>query len=152
MPNAVFAFGSSSLPLAIGTLSPDMAIVIATVGLCLIFLELNRPGRILPGALGLTLLLLAVAAILHHPLWPAALAGLLLASAILVAHLWRPLPLWLSGATAIMLALSLRFLIPGDAKEHIATPIALTCGLLLGLLGTALSRIALRARRLKAVH
>ena len=136
----------------IAALSPNQAVVIATLGLCLIFLELNRPGRILPGALGLTLVLLATATLLHYPLHPAALVWLGLASATLAAQLWRQVPLWVAGATTVVIAFSLRFLIPESTHLHINTPTALTCGAAIGLLGTALSRIALRARRLKAVH
>ena len=62
------------LTVVVATLSPNHAIVIATFGLCLIFLEFNRPGRILPGASGLALLLLATASMLHHPLQPVAVA------------------------------------------------------------------------------
>ena len=55
------------LPL-FSTLSPDAAALILTVSLALIAFELNRPGSILPGALGLLLSLLATASLAqHHP-------------------------------------------------------------------------------------
>ena len=152
MPFALLLAHPGDLMTFVASLSPNRAIVIATTGICLIFLELNRPGRVIPGALGLTLLLLAAAALSHHQLQPAALVLLLLSSGTLTANLWRQLPSWLGGAAILAFALSLRFLIPECAYPHVLTSTALTCGLAIGLLGTARSRIALRARRLKAVH
>ncbi len=142
----------SHLAQTIAALSPNHAVILATIGLCLIFLECNRPGRILPGALGLALLLLATASLLHHPLQPAALSLLLLASATLAANLWKDLSVWLAVPVSAALTFGLRFLIPESVNPHINTATSLTCGLAIGLLGTFLSRVALRARRLKAVH
>ncbi len=143
---------SNRMSSLIATATPNQAVVVATIGVCLIFVEFNRPGRVVPGALGLTLVLLAAASLAHHPLQGGAVLALLLTSAALITNVWRRLPLWLAGLLSIALGISLRFLIPHGANPHINTASALTCGLAVGLLGTALSRIALRARRLKAVH
>ena len=152
MPATAFLSPPNPLAASLAALSPNHAVVVAMVGLCLIFFEFNRPGRILPGALGSALLLFAVASLLHHPLHTPALLLLLVSSATLAGSLWKDLPLWLAAAATAALSASLRLLVPGDANPHINTPVALTCGFTIGLLGTFLSRIALRARRLKAVH
>lgn len=152
MPPAAFYLSTNRLVAFVASLSPNHALFFASFGLCLIFFEFNRPGRIVPGALGLTLLLFATAALLRHPLRPAVLVLLLLSTASLTANLWRQIPLWVSAAATVALALSLRLLIPGSENPHINTASALTCGGAVGLLGTFLSRVALRARRLKAVH
>lgn len=131
-------------------LPPNQALVIASAGVCLIFLELNRPGRILPGAAGLALLLLSAASLAHQALQPVSLCALLLALAVLAAQLWKALPWWLAACATVGLVAALRYLPAHRGEISLAT--ALTCGLSLGLLSTALARIALRARQLKAVH
>ena len=42
-------------------LSPDAALGMLTVGILLVYVELNRPGVVVPGAVGLTAVLFAVA-------------------------------------------------------------------------------------------
>lgn len=131
-------------------LTPDAAVALGTAGICLGFLEFNRPGRILPGAAGLLLFLFACAALADAGLRPAAVLAIAGATAVLLANLWRSLPLWTLAAATIALVLGLRFLVarPG-APVH--TPVAIVCGLLLGALSGALTRIAYRARRSKAL-
>ena len=132
-------------------MSPDQAVVVATAGMCLIFLELNRPGRILPGAVGLLLTLFGVAALLKSGVEP--WAGLLVLGGcgIFLLNLWRHLPLWLLAATLILAIASLRWLLPFGSPAHIHTPVAILCGGLLGALSATLTRIAYRARRSKAL-
>ena len=50
----------------ISHLSPDAAIVVLTMGVLLIYVELNRPGWILPGAAGLLATLFAGASLLRR--------------------------------------------------------------------------------------
>jgi membrane-bound ClpP family serine protease len=132
-------------------LTPDSALLTATAGVCLIYLELNRPGLILPGSLGLLLTLLATAALLHHALTLWALVLLAASVLVLTLNLYRFLPLWLLLAAIVALTTSLRFLVaPAEAPIH--TIPALISGVLVGVLSATLSRIALRARRAKAIH
>ncbi len=44
-------------------LSPDAALLVLTLGLLLIYVELNRPGWIVSGAVGLLAVLFAVASL-----------------------------------------------------------------------------------------
>lgn len=133
------------------SVSPDLALITATAGVCLIFFELNRPGLILPGSLGLLLTLFASAALAHHRIDPLAAAGLTASALTLGTNLYRILPTWLLVIAVFALTASFRFLLtPPERPIHTAT--ALVCGPVLGVLSAVLSRIALRARRAKAIH
>ncbi len=147
----VFTAFSSSLG-ALAHLSPDAAILLATAGLCLIFLELNRPGSILPGAVGLLLVLLAASVLLRYPLQAWAEALMLLSTAILLGNLWRSVPLWLLGFAALGLGAASRFLVSAGADRQVHMAVALPCGIAVGGLGAFLSRVAFRARRAKRVN
>jgi membrane-bound ClpP family serine protease len=72
--------------------SPDAAVLLLTVGLLLVCVELNRPGWIVPGGVGLLLLLFAVASLLRLDLSLAGAALLATAAALLLLDLLRPTP------------------------------------------------------------
>ncbi len=135
----------------IGRLRPDGAVLLATLGLCLIAWELNRPGMILPGAGGLLLVLFAGAALGVYPLHGAALVALLAAGAVLAANLWRRLPGWLLALAVLALIVGLRLLV-APASTGVQPWCAVVCGGLVGGGGAVLSRIAWSARRAKAVN
>ena len=132
-------------------LAPDDAVLLGALGVCLGFVECNRPGRIVPGALGLRLFLFASASLL--PLGVRGVAVLFLASsaAVLAANLWRMLPTALLLAAVLGLIAGLRFLVPAGAADHVHTVTAVLAGTVVGTPGAALSRIAFCARRSKAL-
>ena len=132
------------LPL-IAALSPNAAVLLLTLGLALIAVELNRPGWIVPGALGLLASLLAVAAILHHGAAVLALLVLLAAALILLLQLRYYVRLWivLLGSGGGMIALAM---LPG-----VRLAVAVCCGLFLGIGTSLLTRIARRARQNKGL-
>lgn len=134
------------------TLGPNGAVLLATAGLVLIFLELNRPGLIVPGSVGLLAVLFAAAAITQYPLQRWALALLAFLFVALVSNLWLRLPLWSLAAAALALVAGLRSLVQPHSVIGVTWPVAAGCGLTIGVLGSFLSRVALRARRAKAVH
>jgi membrane-bound serine protease (ClpP class) len=125
-------------------LTPDQALLMLTFGVLLIYVELNRPGLIVPGALGLLAVLLAIAPFLRHP--PPMLALLLLAAAVLTfaRALRRHTDTWLLIAATICLTDGFRQL-----PTHLF--IALPCGLLLGVVTSYLAGIAHRARTNKGL-
>lgn len=141
------------LPLSACTraLSPDAAVALGTAGVCLGFVEFNRPGRVIPGALGLLLLLFSCAALLQHPIRPLGAAALGAGIVLLVANLWRRLPIAVLALATAGLVLGLRFLVPTAGPAFVHTPAALACGALLGASSGALTRLAYRARRSKAL-
>ncbi|HEX4156178.1 MAG TPA: hypothetical protein VHY48_11245 [Acidobacteriaceae bacterium] len=122
-------------------LPPDAAILLLTCGLVLIALELNRPGSILPGALGLLLALLACAALAHRRPDPLAIGLLLISALILLLQSRRRIPPWIPCLATAAAIVGLVRIVPG---VHLAT--AVLCGLLLGVGTILLTRIALRAR------
>lgn len=138
------------LPL-LSTLSPNAAILTLTAGLALIALELNRPGSVLPGAIGLLLSLLAAASLAEHHPRPAPILLFIASMAVLLWQARRTL-LWIipAGAT-IVLILSMARLLPTTPKPGISPWIAFPCGLALGAGITVLTRIARRARQNKGL-
>ena len=131
--------------------TPDVAVAVASLGVCLIFVELNRPGRILPGALGLSLLLLAAGNLLAGGVRPWAAFLLLSCIAIMLLHVWRRLTTTLLMLTGLASIVSLRFLEPPYRNPPVHTPVAILCGGVLASLSAFLARVAYRARRAKAL-
>jgi membrane-bound serine protease (ClpP class) len=138
------------LPL-LTALSPNAAVLILTVGLALIALELNRPGSILPGAVGLLLSLLAAASLAQHHPRSAPVVGFVASMALLLLQAKRQL-LWIlpAGAT-ILLIFSIATLLPSAVQPGISPSGAVLCGLFLGTGTTVLTRIARRARQNKGL-
>lgn len=133
-------------------LSPDVALAVLTVGLLLIYVELNRPGWIVPGAVGLIGTLFAIASLTRVELNPGAIALVCTAAALLVLDLLRR-PQWIV-ALAATLALVLGFghlVAPGAGGMRIHPATAVACGLVLGGCTSILTRIARRARANKGL-
>jgi membrane-bound ClpP family serine protease len=138
------------LPL-LATLSPNAAILILTAGLALVALELNRPGSILPGGLGLLLTLLAAASLAQHHPRPEPVLQFIASMALLLLQARRTL-LWIIPASAtILLILAMGTLLPRTMQPGISLWSALLCGLFLGTGTTVLTRIARRARQNKGL-
>jgi membrane-bound ClpP family serine protease len=138
------------LPL-FSTLSPDAAALILTVSLALIAFELNRPGSILPGALGLLLSLLATASLAQHHPRPESVLQFVVSMALLLWQARRALPWIIPAIATILLILSMGILFPATVRPGISPWVALLCGLSLGTGITMLTRIARRARQNKGL-
>lgn len=143
---------SSATPLQLLHASPDAALLAGTCGLVLIALELNRPGRILPGSAGLLLVLFAIAILSQSPFEPWAVALVLVCFAILLANVWLRIAVWALVLTTAGLTVGLCYLLAPSAVRPIHPAVSIGCGLFLGTLLAVLSRIALRARRAKQVN
>jgi membrane-bound serine protease (ClpP class) len=129
------------------SLPPDAALLLLTLGIALIYIELNRPGSILPGALGLLATLLSIAAIAnHHPALPAVILCLT-AIALLALDLARPTHFLVALGATLALVLGFSRLLHGSIHLWVSVP----CGILLGVGTSLLTRIARRARANKAV-
>ena len=133
-------------------LPPDAAILTLTVGLLLIYLELNRPGWILPGAAGLLLILLAIDSFRHFQLRPPAILLIVTATAVLVVNLLRPTHSLTAVAATVALVLGFDELVRGPATFHVHALTAATCGLVLGAGTWLLTSIARHARTSKRVR
>ena len=132
-------------------LSPDAALVVLTVGLLLIYVELNRPGWIVPGAVGLIGVLFAVASLARMELNPGAVALVFTAIALLVLDLLRRTQWIVALAATLSLVLGFNHLVLGVGGIRIHTVTAVGCGMLLGVGTSILTRIARRARANKGL-
>jgi membrane-bound serine protease (ClpP class) len=129
-------------------LSPDAALGMLTVGILLVYVELNRPGVVVPGAVGLTAVLFAVASLGRASLNPGAVVLVGTAVALLGLGLRRRLPVVVNVAATLGLVLGFATLV---RDAGIRPGIAAGCGILLGGSTSILTRIARRARANKGL-
>ncbi len=129
----------------------DAGVLLASVGLGLIFVEFNRPGRILPGALGLLLTLLGVGRIGHLGVRPPVTLLLLACTAIPVLNARRRMPAGTLLAATLAFVVGVRFVVRPGKAAPVHMWVAIVSGGTLGLLSATLTRIAYRARRAKAL-
>ncbi len=131
-------------------LSPDVALVVLTLGVLLIYVELNRPGWVVPGAVGLTVALFAVASLARAGVNGAAVALVGSAVVLLGLGLRRQTPVVVAVAATLALVLGFAELVKGPSMGiHAGT--AVGCGLMLGGATSILTRIARRARANKGL-
>jgi membrane-bound serine protease (ClpP class) len=132
-------------------LSPDGVLVLFTFSLLLIYLEFNRPGSILFGAVGLLGTLLSIAAFSRFVLSPVGVVLLFTAIALLGRDLVRPTHILVSVAAVLALILGYTQLVAGPDGKHIHAALAVVCGVILGAGTSVLTRIARRARTNKRI-
>jgi membrane-bound serine protease (ClpP class) len=131
-------------------LHPDAALILLMAGIALIFWELNRPGSILPGALGLLAVLFAISSLTHTGLHLAGASLVAIAVLLLALGLRRTIIQSLSAVATIFLSAGFWLAIVSPSnKIHAAT--STICGLLIGIASTRLARIARVARRNKGL-
>jgi len=131
---------------ALMQLTPDNCVLLFTLGVFLIYIELNRPGSILPGAVGLLLALLAVAPLFHQRLNVAAILAIMGGVLLLACALRRPTTAITPVIATIFLVFGLLYLVQGAGSVRVHAAIAVPCGLVLGAGTSILTRIARRAR------
>jgi membrane-bound serine protease (ClpP class) len=130
--------------------NPDLAILLLTLGGLLIYLEFNIPGTIVPGSLGLLLVLLSLFALNLLPIHHASIFLLLTSVTLILLELKFPSHGILALAGIGALTFGLATLVDGPIPElrvHLAT--ALAAGTGFGIVTFGLAWIALRARRNK---
>jgi membrane-bound serine protease (ClpP class) len=132
-------------------LSPDAALALLTVGIFLIYLELNRPGSILPGAFGITAVLLAAAALARTSLNPSSILLIFIGMTVFARGIRRNTPSYLYAIATVCLLLGFLRLVITPSAIHIHWYAAAPCALLLGISTAFLTRIARRARRNKGL-
>lgn len=144
--------GTAALALrSLANLPPDGAIVVLTLGLLLIYIELNRPGWIIAGAVGLLAVLFAAASLGRLELNAGALVLVCTAVALLGLDLLRRTPLMVAVAATLALVLGLNHLVIGPGAVRIRPVTAVLCGVILGAGTSFLTRIARRARTNKGL-
>lgn len=127
-------------------LPPNEAILLLTAGVALIYVELNRPGWIVPGSAGLLATLLAVASLVRTGLRSDSATLLLAGIALHLLALRREVPRTLLLAATAATCVGLGYLAKGEQPR-----LGLACGLILGAGTSLLVRIAHRARRNKGL-
>jgi membrane-bound serine protease (ClpP class) len=132
-------------------LGPDRSLLLLTAGLLLIYVELNRPGWIVAGAVGLLGTLFAVASLVRLELNAGAEALVCTAVALLLLDLWRSTQTTVAVAATLALVLGFEHLVEGPGTVHIHAATAVGCGLVLGGGTSILTRIARRARTNKGL-
>ncbi len=130
--------------------SPDLAVLLLTLGGLLIYLEFNVPGTIVPGSVGTLLVLLALFGLDLLPVRHTAVALLLAAVVLLVleAKFSSHGVLALTGTIALVVGLAT--LVDGPVDElRVHLSVALAAGIGFGIISFGLAWIALKARRNK---
>ena len=131
-------------------MNPNLAVLLLALGGLLLYLEINTPGGVIPGAAGLLLVLLATYALFHMPLrWQGllllALSGMLL---LAEAHFQRGMALVLLAMAA--LAVGLRLLVRAPIPElEVNWGTAIGAGVGFGGITAGLLLLGLKARRAK---
>lgn len=132
--------------------NPDLAVLVMVLGLLLIYLELNIPGTIVPGALGVLLVTLALFGFNLLPIHLTAVFLLLAGLALFILEAKFPSHGALALAGTLSLIVGLATLVDGPIPEqrvHISTAIA--AGLGFGGISFVLAWLALKARRSKVL-
>jgi len=132
--------------------NPDLAVLVMVLGLLLIYLELNIPGTIVPGALGALFVTLALFGLNLLPIHHTAIFLLLAGLAMFILEAQFPSHGGLALAGTICLIVGLATLVDGPIPEqrvHISTAVA--AGLGFGGISFALVWLALKARRNKVL-
>ena len=132
--------------------NPDLALLVLVVGCLLIYVEFNTPGTIIPGTLGTILVLLALFALNLLPVRYTSAMLLVAAFTLLILEAKFATHGVLAVAGIAALVFGALTLVDGPIPElrvHLAT--ALSTGLAFGLITVFLLRLALRARRSKAL-
>jgi membrane-bound serine protease (ClpP class) len=132
-------------------LSPDVALLVLTLGLLLIYVELNRPGWVVSGAVGLLATLFAVASLGRMELNLGAIALVGTAVVLLALDLRQRTQGMVAVAATLALVLGFEYLVRGPAGMRMHTLTAVGCGVVLGVGTSILTRIARRARTNKGL-
>jgi membrane-bound ClpP family serine protease len=127
-------------------MTADDAVLLLTAGIGLVYLELNRPGRVVPGALGLLATLLALAVLCRDGSSTEGILLILAGATVLAADLVRPTPILFAIAATAALCVGLRGVTAHGLRSPVSWPVSMGCGLLLGAGTSVLTRLARRAR------
>lgn len=126
--------------------NPNIAAVLMTLGMLLIYVELSNPGITIAGVLGVICLLIAFIAFQTLPIRTGGLALVILGLILLAAEPFVPTTGALAAGGAIAFVLGLLWLIdPDESNLRVSMAVWLPAGLALGsgavLVGVAAARI-----------
>ncbi|MGI4852479.1 MAG: NfeD family protein [Janthinobacterium lividum] len=131
-------------------MNPDICVLLLTLGLLLIYLEINTPGAIVPGAAGVLLVLLALYALHLMPLNPVGVVLCLLSGLLLLLEGRFPSHALLASAGVLTLVVGLGLLVNGPIPQlQVEWSTAMGAGLGFGGVTASLIVLGLEARRSK---
>lgn len=132
--------------------NPDLAVLALVLGGLLIYLELNIPGTIVPGAVGTLLVLLALFGLNLLPIHHTSIFLLLAGLTFFVLEAKFPSHGALALLGTLCLIVGLATLVDGPIPEQrVHTSTAIATGLGFGIISFGLVWIAFRARRSKVL-
>jgi membrane-bound serine protease (ClpP class) len=132
--------------------NPDIALLMLIAGALLIYLEFNIPGTIVPGAIGAVLVLTAIFALDLLPIRHTAVLLLVAAAILMALEIKFPSHGVLSLTATACLTIGTLTLIDAPIPELDVHPvIAVSLSIAFGLITFLLLRVAIAARRNKAL-
>ncbi len=132
--------------------APNTLLLFGLLGVLLIYLELNRPGLVLPGTAGLTIVLVCSAALSHLPWRFSGIFLLLAAATVQLLSLRRQLHWSTELAAGLAAYFGCRYLLSGtDGESQISIVVAASVAIVLGPGTSMLTALARRARRNKGL-
>lgn len=129
--------------------NPDLAVLLLILGVLLVYLEFHVPGTVVPGALGVLCLLLALFAFNLLPIRHTAILLLIAALALILLEVKFSSHGLLAFAGMVSLIFGLLTLVDGPPELRVHTSTALAAGLSFGAITFILATLGLKARRNK---
>lgn len=134
-------------------LDPNVALVVLFVGILLIYVECNLPGKVVPGCVGGLLVLLALHGLGQSRLHGGAVAEVVAGLILLVVEIRFELRKVALGIAGVCMVYGLRTLVDSPSGgRHVQLRIALVVGVGFTLVSYFLGRVAMRARQKKQVR
>ena len=137
--------------LLLALMNPDLSVLLLTLGLLLIYLEVNTPGTVVPGAAGVLLVLLAVFALHMLPLNTGGVLLCFAAVFLLLLEARYSAHGLLAAAGIVCLVIGLATLVEGPLPQlQVAWGTAIGAGLGFGGVTATLMILGMESRRAKA--
>ncbi|MEO7027864.1 MAG: NfeD family protein [Acidobacteriaceae bacterium] len=131
--------------------NPDLAVLLLIMGVLLVYLEFHVPGTVVPGALGVLCLLLALFAFNLLPIRHTAVLLLIAALALILLEVKFSSHGLLAFVGTLALIFGLLTLVDGPPELRVHTATALAAGLTFGAITFVLAWLGLKARRNKSL-
>jgi membrane-bound serine protease (ClpP class) len=130
---------------------PDIAVLLLIMGVLLIYIEFHVPGTIVPGALGVLCVLLALFAFNMLPIRHTSVLLLIAAAALILLEVKFSSHGLLAIAGTISLIFGLLTLVDGPPELRVHVSTAIAAGLTFGVITFTLAYLGLKARRNKYI-
>ena len=148
--NVVADWPAPQSDLQLALMNPNLCVLLGTLGLLLIYLEVNTPGVVIPGACGLLLVLLAGYSLSRLPLSKAGIGLCFLAIALLLLESQFHQRGVLAIAGIVVLVSGLGLLVPGPLPQlQVNWGTAVGAGVGFGGITASLMLLGIEARRAK---